>query len=947
MGDEFGAFPPASCAAGDDPFGNFDAFAGGEADDAFGGLSGEWGEGGEKAVDLTGQWDNAGAFGGVDDTWGDAVGPFASWQGAVAEEHAAGAGQACVPQPRGEELPSQQRAVEPVAGDVSGGEVNDAGPESSNRVVQQAAPQHSHADPGAEGTPVNETPSSQNEASFCEEQASRGGENAGSLDGVSCAVAPARVLDELSGRCSGVGPGSAISDVDVGDVHVQHEQGIHALGVPGQDGQAEECVAQEEHASAKGGTGVPQLFDPLGDAVGAAEVRPFGGGRGVLDDDNLNFVVEQLDIHPPAVGEAAVVQNALGAHEPVEEMSKAGGEGAAQGHAPGFGEHRAHGGGGGGGGEPWRLGNGDALCQCAPVACVEPGDEEKESSSRADCSERDCKLPQPPGLDGKEVSGDQDVHEDVEDGEQVQGACDSAPPPCASPPAAPPRVLHEPGNDTGGFGDVFEDFAPTHPFPAHASGPPMVPPGAHARGVWATSDEAQVVGNECRVASAETATRVVVSAETETCFVASAETATGFVVSAETDTGFVASAETATGGPPAPQGDTHTGAGNDTNDAFGDTDDAFGDSDALHTHAFGDMEATCDALEHTSHTRHVLGNTNDAFAHAGDVFGGTGDGFAHPRHASQDGNDVLGHNHVVFALAADTFGDVNDVNGHHVNDVNGLAHAHDTRDTHDGKDKNDTHDTHAGFGVGADAFDEGEDAFGQDWEAGDGWEENPGEEGKRGDAGFGAVGAHDNWCHDDWGQAPGDGAAYGGGGVGGDEAAGMDDAAPAAQYSALQGLLAHWAPSPSVSSGAAERARKWREKWGLGETQALHAATSAQGGKGAANVAWAGGGARSGAVVNEAAASVEEDESEEDEFGDFEEPQSLAVGPSAAPFLSSSSVGLIYLPHLYSPFLHLICQSHLYCPVCVSGVCICTRCVCDATCKWSMRAQASGGGVSE
>jgi hypothetical protein len=53
------------------------------------------------------------------------------------------------------------------------------------------------------------------------------------------------------------------------------------------------------------------------------------------------------------------------------------------------------------------------------------------------------------------------------------------------------------------------------------------------------------------------------------------------------------------------------------------------------------------------------------------------------------------------------------------------------------------------------------------------------------------------------------------------------------------------------------------------------------------------------------------------------------------------------LPHLYSPFLHLICQSHLYCPVCVSGVCICTRCVCDATCKWSMRAQASGGGVSE
>jgi hypothetical protein len=944
MGDELGAFPAASCAAGDDAFGDFDAFAGGEADDAFGGLGGEWGEGGEKAVDLTGHGDNAGAFGGVGDAWGDAVGPFASWQGAVAEEHAAGAGQACVQQPRGEELPSQQRAVVPVAGEVSGGEVSDAGPESSNGVGQQAAPEppaHAHADPGAEGTPAHETSSSQNEASFCEEQACRGGENAGSLDGISCAVAPPRGLDELSGRCSVGEPGSAISDVAGGDVHVQHEQGIHALGVPVQDDQAEECVAQEEHASAEGGTGVPQLCDIQhlsphafggGDAVGAAEVRPFGGGRDVLDDDDLDLVVEQLDIHPPAVGEAPVVQNALGAHEPVEEMSKAGGEGAAQGHAPAFGEHRAHGEGGGGGGEPWRLGNGDAVCQCLSVACVEPGDEEKKSSGRADCGERDFKLPHPPGLDGKYASGDQDVHENVEDGEQVQGACDSAPPPCASPPAAPPRVLYEPGNDTGGFGDAFDDFAPTHPFPAHASGPPMVPPEAHARGVWASADEAQDVGEEGRVASAETETETgfvaSAEAETETGFVAAAETETetGFVASAEaetetgfvaaaeteTETGFVASAEAETGGPPAPQGDTHTGAGNDTNDAFGDSDDVFGDSDALHTHAFRDMEATCDALEHTSHTRHVLGNTNDAFAHAGDVFGGTGDGFAHPRHASQDGNDVPGHNHVVFALAADTFWDVNDVSGHHVNYVNGLAHAHDTHDTHDGKDTHDTHDTHDGFGAGADVFDEGEDAFGQDWDAGDGWEENPGEEGTRGDAAFGAVGAdaafgavgaHDNWCHDDWGQAPGDGAAYGGGGVGGDEAAGMDDAAPAG----LQGLLAHWAPSSSASSGAAERARKWREKWGLGETQALHAATPAQGGKGAANVAWAGGGARSGAVVNEAAASVEEDEFEEDEFGDFEEPQSLAVGPSAPPFLSSSSVGLIYLPHLYFPSLHLIC----------------------------------------
>ena len=810
MEDEFGAFPAASCAAGDDAFRDFDAFAGGEAENAFGGRGGECGEGAEKAVDLTGHGDSAGAFEGVYDAWGDAVGPFASWQAAVAEEHAACAGKACEPQLRGEELTSQQRAVGPVAGEVGGGEVVNAGHESSNGVGQQAAPEppaHAHAEwhPGAEGTPAHETPcSSQNEASFCKEQASRTGENAGSLDGVSCAVAPPRWLDDTLPR----------------ELVLQQEEGIHAHGVLGEDGQAEECVAQVEHASAEAGAGVPQLFDADlsthafwgGGAVGEEEERQIGGGRGVLEDGDLDSVVHHhhlvsvvhSHLHAPAVGEAAVVQNALGAHEPVEEMSNAGGEGPAQCHAPGFGEPRAHGGEGGGGGEP------EALCQCASVACVEGADEEKRSSG--------------------------------------------------------PRVLHEPGNETGGFGDLFDDFAPKHPFPAHASSPLMVPPEAHARDVCACAEQAEGVGVQCRLASAETETETEAETETET----------------ETETCFLASAETETGGPPATQGDTHTGAGNDTFDAFGD--DAFGDSDALHTHAFGDMEATYQALEHTSHTRHVLGNTDDAFAHVGDVFGGTGDGFAHPRLASQDGNHVLAHTHDVLALAADAFGDVKDVNGHHVNAVNALAHTHDTHDTHDG------------FGAGADAFDECEDAFGQDWEAGDGCEEKPAEEGAPADADFGAVGADDNWGHDDWGQASGGGAAYGGGGVGGDVSAGRC-AAPAS----LQGLLAHWAPSASASSGAAERARKWREKWGLEETQAPSAGTPAQVRTGSADVAWATGGARSGAVVNEAAASVEAHEFEDDEFGDFEEPQSLGAGPSAPPFLSSSSVGLIYMPHSTPP----------------------------------------------
>ena len=52
------------------------------------------------------------------------------------------------------------------------------------------------------------------------------------MDGVSCAVAPPRWLDDTLPR----------------ELVLQHEEGIHAHGVLGEDGQAEECVAQEEHA---------------------------------------------------------------------------------------------------------------------------------------------------------------------------------------------------------------------------------------------------------------------------------------------------------------------------------------------------------------------------------------------------------------------------------------------------------------------------------------------------------------------------------------------------------------------------------------------------------------------------------------------------------------------------------------------------------------------------
>ena len=314
--------------------------------------------------------------------------------------------------------------------------------------------------------------------------------------------------------------------------------------------------------------------------------------------------------------------------------------------------------------------------------------------------------------------------------------------------------------------------------------------------------------------------------------------------------------------------------------AHGDGADALADGDGAVAFAGQDALACQDALGDPDAFggADALGKGQDAFGEGGDAFGEGEDAFGEGEDAFGAVEDAFGEGGDAFGEGEDAFGAVEDAFG-------------EGRDAFCGEGE-DAFGGEGAFGQGDDGFGEEVDAFGEAWDAGDGWGD------VHNDAGLAshhdpAVAPHSSDPQGGrghvaakqvpsgaWGQASDSEATCDSMGVAGDRAAGLGDG----EGLGAEGFLAHWAcpPASLASQPAPERATKWREKWGLAQTQALNAAVAGQGGT------CTGAQACSGSASDAAA-----EEEEEDEFGDFEEPQSLTQAPGAAPLLSGAPLGLL------------------------------------------------------